>query len=76
MPDYTVTSAIQSGQRYEPGETITLTTKEAKELAALGAIDPKPLKAAKAAKADKTDKTGDKGKDPEKTGNAEGSTSP
>lgn len=49
MPDYNVTRAIQGDRRYDPGETITLTTKEAKELAAVGAIDPKPLKVAPSA---------------------------
>jgi hypothetical protein len=46
MPDYNVTRAIQGDRRYEPGETITLTSQEAKEMAVLGAIDPKPIKAA------------------------------
>ena len=70
MPDYTVTSAIQAGQRYEPGESITLTTKEAKELAVLGAIDPKPLKTPT------PDKTGGKGKGPDKTGGTDDTTTP
>jgi hypothetical protein len=64
MPDYNVVRAIQADRRYEPGEAITLTPKEAKEMAALNAIDPKPLKAAPPAS------TGDKGttKDPKKDG--------
>jgi hypothetical protein len=53
MPDYNVTRAIQGDRRYDPGETITLTIKEAKELATLGAIDPKPIKAAPASKGSK-----------------------
>jgi hypothetical protein len=53
MPDYTVLSAIAADRRYEPGEIITLTPKEAKELGPLGAIDPKPLKIAPAPKGEK-----------------------
>jgi hypothetical protein len=54
MPDYNVTRAIQGDRRYDPGEAITLTTKEAKELATLGAIDPKPIKVAPASKGGKS----------------------
>jgi hypothetical protein len=54
MPDYNVTRAIQGDRRYDPGETITLTPKDAKELATLGAIDPKPIKATPAPKGGKS----------------------